>query len=105
MRRNASISTNHITRPAAITFCGVLNVTIERVAYRRLRNAPRLAPLITAIGVSFILQNLGAVFFGFNYRQADSIAFDASTPHEYLNKTGDVVRAIWVVVHSEPGRA
>jgi branched-chain amino acid transport system permease protein len=57
----------------AIAFCGVLNVTIERVAYRRLRNAPRLAPLITAIGVSFILQNLGAVFFGFNYRQADNI--------------------------------
>ena len=57
----------------AMTFCGVLNVTIERVAYRRLRNAPRLAPLITAIGISFILQNLGAVFFGFNYRQADNI--------------------------------
>ena len=54
----------------AMAFCGMLNVTIERVAYRRLRNAPRLAPLITAIGVSFILQNLGAVFFGFNYRQA-----------------------------------
>ena len=35
----------------------------------------------------------------------DSIAFDSSTPHEYLNKTGDYVRAIWVVVHSEPGRA
>src|SRR6478672_2296324 len=35
----------------------------------------------------------------------DSIAFDSSTPHEYLNKTGDVVRAIWVVVHSEPSRA
>ena len=35
----------------------------------------------------------------------DSIAFDSSTPHEYLNKTGDVVCAIWVVVHSEPGRA
>jgi transcriptional regulator with XRE-family HTH domain len=35
----------------------------------------------------------------------DSIAFDSSMPHEYLNKTGDVVRAIWVVVHSEPGRA
>ena len=35
----------------------------------------------------------------------DSIAFDSSTPHEYLNKTGEVVHAIWVVVHSEPGRA
>jgi transcriptional regulator with XRE-family HTH domain len=35
----------------------------------------------------------------------DSIAFDSSTPHEYLNKTDEPVHAIWVVVHSEPGRA
>ena len=40
-------------------FCALLNVAIERVAYRRLRNAPRLAPLISAIGVSFILINIG----------------------------------------------
>jgi branched-chain amino acid transport system permease protein len=37
---------------------GVIGVVIERLAYRRLRSAPRLAPLITAIGVSFILQNI-----------------------------------------------
>jgi branched-chain amino acid transport system permease protein len=37
---------------------GVVGVLIERIAYRPLRNAPRLAPLITAIGVSFILQNI-----------------------------------------------
>jgi branched-chain amino acid transport system permease protein len=37
---------------------GVVGVVIERLAYRRLRNSPRLAPLITAIGVSFILQNI-----------------------------------------------
>ena len=37
---------------------GIVGVVIERFAYRPLRNAPRLAPLITAIGVSFILQNL-----------------------------------------------
>ena len=37
---------------------GLLGMVIERAAYRRLRNAPRLAPLITAIGVSFILQNV-----------------------------------------------
>ena len=41
---------------------GLLGVGIERFAYRRLRNAPRLAPLITAIGVSFILQNFIQVF-------------------------------------------
>jgi len=37
---------------------GLVNVTIERVAYRPLRNAPRLAPLITAIGMSFLLEGL-----------------------------------------------
>lgn len=35
----------------------------------------------------------------------DSIAFPSTTPHHYWNKTGDKVHAIWVVVHSEPGRA
>src|SRR5205823_7619210 len=39
--------------------CGALNVVIERFAYRPLRRAPRLAPLISAIGVSFILINVG----------------------------------------------
>jgi branched-chain amino acid transport system permease protein len=41
---------------------GSLNVMIERVAYRPLRNAPKLAPLITAIGMSFILQNVGLLW-------------------------------------------
>src|SRR2546428_5139641 len=44
---------------AAMIVCALLNAFIERVAYRRLRNAPRLAPLISAIGVSFILINVG----------------------------------------------
>ncbi len=43
---------------------GLLGVTIERFAYRPLRNAPRLAPLITAIGVSFILQNIIQIIYG-----------------------------------------
>jgi branched-chain amino acid transport system permease protein len=45
-------------------FTGLLNVGIERVFYRPLRNAPKLAPLITAIGVSFILQNIALVISG-----------------------------------------
>src|SRR3712207_2513901 len=48
----------------AMAVCGCLNVAIERVAYKPLRNAPRLAVLITAIGMSFILQNLGLVWKG-----------------------------------------
>lgn len=47
-------------------FCATANVVIERVAYRRLRNAPRLAPLISAIGVSFILINVGLWWRGAN---------------------------------------
>jgi branched-chain amino acid transport system permease protein len=48
-------------------------MAIERVAYRRLRNAPRLAPLITAIGMSFVLQNLIGVFFGFDYKSSNEL--------------------------------
>src|SRR5688572_5653595 len=48
----------------AILACALLNVVIERLAYRPLRNAPRLAPLISAIGVSFILLNVGLHWYG-----------------------------------------
>ena len=48
--------------------CGTLNVMIERVAYRPLRNAPKLAPLITAVGFSFILQNIGLLWLGGSHR-------------------------------------
>jgi transcriptional regulator with XRE-family HTH domain len=44
-------------------------------------------------------------FESYDLDPGDSIAFDAAVPHEYLNKTGEIVRAISVVVHSEPGRA
>ncbi len=47
--------------------CMILGYVIERTAYRRLRNAPRLAPLITAIGVSFLLQTLAMIIWGRNY--------------------------------------
>jgi branched-chain amino acid transport system permease protein len=48
----------------AMLASGALNVMIERVAYRPLRNAPKLAPLITAVGFSFILQNVGLLWRG-----------------------------------------
>ncbi len=48
----------------AMVGCGSLNTMIERVAYRPLRNAPKLAPLITAVGFSFILQNVGLLWLG-----------------------------------------
>lgn len=51
----------------AIPVCMLLAFTMERLAYRPLRNAPRLAPLITAIGVSFLLQTLAMIIWGRNY--------------------------------------
>jgi len=48
----------------AIPICIAVNLLIERVAYRRLRNAPRLAPLITAIGVSILLQTFAMMIWG-----------------------------------------
>src|SRR3954463_5046283 len=48
----------------AMLLCSALNVMIERVAYRPLRNAPKLAPLITAVGFSFILQDVGQLWIG-----------------------------------------
>jgi branched-chain amino acid transport system permease protein len=49
---------------ATMLVLGIIGMVIERLAYRPLRNAPRLAPLITAIGVSFILQNIIQILYG-----------------------------------------
>lgn len=51
---------------AAIPACMAIGYTLERVAYRPLRHAPRLAPLITAIGMSIILQHLALLIWGRN---------------------------------------
>ncbi len=51
----------------SMLICAVLGVVIERIAYRPLRNAPRLAPLISAIGVSLILEDLGKLWKGNTY--------------------------------------
>jgi branched-chain amino acid transport system permease protein len=53
-----------LTLILAMLGSGTLNVMIERVAYRPLRSAPKLAPLITAVGFSFILQNVGLLWRG-----------------------------------------
>ena len=51
----------------AILCCMALGWGLERIAYRPLRNAPRLTPLITAIGMSIVLQNLAMIIWGRNY--------------------------------------
>ena len=59
---------------------GLLNVGIERAVYRPLRHAPRLAPLITAVGVSFILQNVALTIAGSGDRKSPRIFPDWTIP-------------------------
>ena len=65
--------------------CGLINATIEFVAYRPLRGAPRLAPLITAIGVSFIIEDVGLAWKGPNYVTAPDVF-----PHTKVFSIGGV---------------
>jgi branched-chain amino acid transport system permease protein len=75
---------------AAMIVCGLLNVMIERVAYKPLRNAPKLAPLITAIGMSFILQNVGILWRG---------SSQASVP-DLIDQSHDLVTIGGVVINN-----
>jgi branched-chain amino acid transport system permease protein len=74
---------------AAMVFSGLINYGIDRIAYRRLRNAPRLAPLIAAIGFSFIFQNFGIYWRGSNaFSPPNLIPRDLRTYnvlHEWFN--------------------
>ena len=69
----------------AMLACGLINATIEFVAYRPLRGAPRLAPLITAIGVSFIIQDVGLAWKGPNYITAPDVF-----PHSAVFSAGGI---------------
>jgi branched-chain amino acid transport system permease protein len=60
----ANVVTLLIAFPVVMLIIGGVNITIERVAYRPLRNAPRLAPLITAIGMSFVLEGVMFLWHG-----------------------------------------
>jgi branched-chain amino acid transport system permease protein len=63
---------------AAMAFCGLVGFTVERLAYRPLRKSPRLNVLITAIGVSLLLQNVGQLkwFFGTQPQRMPSLIED-----------------------------
>jgi branched-chain amino acid transport system permease protein len=65
---------------AAMLGSGLLGVAIERFAYRPLREAPRLAPLISALGVSFFLQNSVLLLFGAQFRTYNSFVLGSSNP-------------------------
>ncbi len=73
---------------AAIPICMAVGYSVEKVAYRPLRNAPRLAPLITAIGVSIILQHVALLIWGRNY-----ISFPQIIPNETYHLTSSATSA------------
>jgi branched-chain amino acid transport system permease protein len=78
-----------LTLIVAMGVSGSLNVLIERVGYRPLRNAPKLAPLITAVGFSFILQNVGLLWRG---------GSPVGVP-DLLRQNDTVLRISGVVIH------
>jgi len=77
----------------AALVCMALGFTIERVAYRPLRKAPRLAPLITAIGVSIVLQQLAMLFWGRSYH-----AVPALLPAESYEILGAQITELQVII-------
>ena len=101
----------------SMVFCAVLNSGIELVAYRRLRHAPRLAPLITAVGMSFILQDIGLIFWGVEYQSIPNLipntdVFEFGAVDYQWNKLTVVlitapllVLLTWVVRNTRQGKA
>ncbi|HEX4599710.1 MAG TPA: branched-chain amino acid ABC transporter permease [Burkholderiaceae bacterium] len=81
---------------AAIPVCVSLSLVIERVAYRPLRNAPRLAPLITAIGVSILIQTLAMLVWGRNYLTFPQLLPEA--PIHIGNATISVTKIVVIVL-------
>jgi branched-chain amino acid transport system permease protein len=75
---------------------GVINITIERVAYKPLRHQPRLAPLITAVGMSFILEGIMFVWHGPNFTQTPALL--PSVQFTVLGVTVDTREIIIILV-------
>jgi branched-chain amino acid transport system permease protein len=77
----------------AVPVCMLMGFAIERIAYRPLRNAPRLAPLITAIGLSIVLQNVAILIWGRNY-----IPFPPLLPHDPIDIMGASITDLQIFI-------
>ena len=80
---------------AAMLGSGALGVVIERFAYRPLRDAPRIAPLITALGVSFFLQNSVLLLFGAQFRTYNNFLLGSDNPE--LFEPGPLIQPAFTV--------
>ncbi|MGZ4352391.1 MAG: branched-chain amino acid ABC transporter permease [Gaiellaceae bacterium] len=106
-----------LTLLIAMAGCGLLNASIEFIAYRPLRAAPRLAPLITAIGVSFILEDIGLAWKGPNFVSVPNVfprskVFSISGVDYQWNKLIVVLitvpvllTLVWLVQYTKQGKA
>jgi branched-chain amino acid transport system permease protein len=105
-----------VSLACAIVACSLLNYVIEKIAYRPLRNAPRLAPLITAMGMSLLLQTLAMIIWKPNYKSYPALL--PSEPHfiggAVINTTQIVILVVtaltllgllWLVNKTRLGRA
>jgi branched-chain amino acid transport system permease protein len=82
-----------IALPCAIFVCSALNFSIEKVAYRPLRNAPRLAPLITAMGMSLLLQTVAMIIWKPNPKP-----FPLLLSTEPINVAGAVISVTQILI-------
>jgi branched-chain amino acid transport system permease protein len=82
-----------ISLAAAIVVCAALNFSIEKIAYRPLRSAPRLAPLITAMGVSLLLQTLAMIIWKPNPKP-----YPFLLPSEPIEIFGAVINTIQIII-------
>jgi branched-chain amino acid transport system permease protein len=80
---------------AAMVGSGLLGVAIERFAYRPLRDAPRIAPLISALGVSFLLQNSALLLFGADFRAYNPFLLGSAHPEQFL--PGPLIDPVFVI--------
>ncbi len=78
---------------AAMLVCVILNFLIEKIAYRPLRNAPRLAPLITAMGVSLLLQTIAMILWKPNPKP-----FPILLPSELFHIGGAVINTVQILI-------
>jgi branched-chain amino acid transport system permease protein len=104
------------TAVAVMAFGAALNSVIERVAYRRLIGGPRLALLITAVGMSFIVQNVALAIYNVNYRRVPELiprtdVFSIGGVHYQWNKFSVVLITIpvllgltWLVTKTRQGK-
>ena len=82
----------------AIVLCSVLGVTVEKIAYKPLRNASPLTVLITAIGVSYLLQSVALLIFGSDKRKVESAITISGMQIGPLTLTGESVITLGLTI-------